>query len=57
MHLLQDIGKASQALYLYDSKKAVTLFENLPMHQLTTSWVMEKLAIAYYEMGDMNLVC
>ena len=56
MHLLQDIGKAYHSLTTYDCKRAITLFENLPVHQLSTCWIMERLAIAYYECGEMTLV-
>jgi len=55
MRLLQEIGKAYQALLLYDCKKAVKLFEDLPIHQQSTCWVMEKIAIAYFETGDLDL--
>ena len=55
MSLLQDIGKSCTALYLYDSKRAAEMLEALPMHQLNTCWVMEKLAIAYFEMNEMKM--
>lgn len=56
MSLLLDIGKAYQALTSYDCKKAITLFESLPIHQLSTCWVMEKLAMSLYETGENSLV-
>ena len=57
MKLLRDIGKAYYALTSYDSKKAVLLFNDLPIHQLSTCWLMEKLAIAYFDAGESNMVC
>ena len=56
MKLLQEIGKAYHALSLYDCKKAVNLFEELPLHQQETCWVMDKIAISYFELGEMDLV-
>jgi len=56
MKLLLDIGKAYEALAMYDCRKAIELFESLPLHQLSTSWTMEKLAISYYECGNNELV-
>lgn len=56
MKLLVDIGKAYSALSSYDCRKAIELLENLPLHQLSTSWVMDKLAISYYECGENDMV-
>ena len=56
MKLLVDIGKAYETLATYNCRKAIELFENLPLHQLSTSWTMEKLAISYYECGDNEMV-
>lgn len=55
MKLLVSIGKAYQALAFYDCKRAIELFDNLPLHQLSTSRLMEKLAISYYECGENTL--
>ena len=57
MRLLVDIGKAYSALVSYDCRTAIELFEDLPLHQMSTSWVMDKMAISYYESGDNDMVC
>ncbi|XP_065655837.1 cell division cycle protein 27 homolog isoform X2 [Hydra vulgaris] len=54
MRLFQDLGKAYHALSIYDSKKAVDYFSSLPLNHQTTSWVMEQLGLAYYEMGEIT---
>ena len=56
MALLQDMGHAWLALSRYDCKRAIELFEALPVHQFNTAWVLENVAIAYYEMLDYNTV-
>ena len=56
MKLLVDIGKAYSAMAIYDCRKAIELLEQLPLHQLTTSCMLEKLAICYYESGNNDMV-
>ena len=56
MHLLQDIGKAYATLASFDCKKAITLFEALPSHQLNTCWVLQQIGTAYFEMTDYHRV-
>lgn len=55
MTLLKDIGKAYHLLTTYNCQKAIEVFESLPLHQMSTCWVLEKMAIAYFETGDMAL--
>eukprot|EP00111_Clytia_hemisphaerica_P019211 TCONS_00056726-protein len=55
MKLLVDIGKAYSAMATYDCRKAIELLEQLPLHQLTTSCMLEKLAICYYESGNNDM--
>jgi len=54
MQLLQDIGKAYAALASFDCKKAISLFNALPPHQLSTCWVLQQIGTAYFEMTDYH---
>ena len=56
MQLLQDIGKAYAALASFDCKKAISLFNALPPHQLSTCWVLQQIGTAYFEMTDYHQV-
>lgn len=52
LHLLQSIGKAYQALSQYDCKKAIELYEDLPLHQYNTAYVLCHLGRAYFELSE-----
>ncbi|XP_071148827.1 cell division cycle protein 27 homolog [Mytilus edulis] len=52
LHLLQCIGKAYQALSQYDCKKAIEMYEDLPIHQYNTAYVLCQLGRAYFELSE-----
>ena len=56
MQLLVHIGRAYQALSNFDLGKAIRLFRSLEHHQLQTSWVLEKIAQAYFAAERFNKV-
>ncbi|XP_052079303.1 cell division cycle protein 27 homolog [Mytilus californianus] len=52
LHLLQCIGKAYQALSQYDCKKAIEMYQDLPIHQYNTAYVLCQLGRAYFELSE-----
>ena len=49
MNLLCAIGSAYCALWMYDCIKALKLFDQLPPHHFSTSWVLRHVARAHFE--------
>jgi anaphase-promoting complex subunit 3 len=49
MNLLSAIGFAYCALWAYDCKQALKLFNQLPPHHFNTSWVLRHVARAHFE--------
>lgn len=54
--LLQELGRAYQALAAYDCNKAIELFSNLPAKHYNTGWVLIQLARAHFELCQYQKV-
>lgn len=54
LHLLQMVGKAYQALAQYDCRKAISYFQELPVHQYNTGWVLCHVGRAYSELAEYS---
>ena len=56
MQLLQELGRAYQALAQYDCQGALDLFTALPPHHYNTGWVLGQVGRAHFELTQYQEV-
>lgn len=57
MQLLQELGKAYQALAQYDCQISLDLFSAIPPQHYNTGWVLCQVGRAHFELSDYQKVC
>jgi anaphase-promoting complex subunit 3 len=54
--LYNKIGEGCYALSRYECSRAINVFKSLPSSQMNTSYVVSRIARAYYESRDLQEV-